>query len=272
MKLTVQWTVGDVSSRGFETLALSIFGAQTVFGAAARYVVCVNTLDLETARERVGPVARLAEWHDSSHDLPDWILPYLDARMAEGVAWKFAPLRRLPDTCTLSLDNDVVLWNMPDSIRRWLDDGDSLLIAEDVKACFGQFAPWCPPVPRNSGVRGYPPRFDAEARFHALLRSAGKKLCSETDEQGLAVALACSEKHVVVPLREVSVSGYFRPHLLELGTCGAHFVGINCKGGRGVWDGRPIEEFIHHYWDGKRAAVRRNLGLPARLDFAGGCE
>lgn len=255
----VRWTIGNVSLRGFEALRLSILGARKVFGKTVKYVVCVNTIDVETARERVGVIAPLVTWHDSSRDVPPWLERYLDPNMAEGVAWKLAPVR-LGDRChTLSIDNDVILWRMPDSIRQWIADGDSLLIAEDVELCHGKFARWCGPEPRNSGIRGLPPGFDAEAKLQELLRAADLRLTSETDEQGLQVALVTREKHRVVTLDEVAVCGYFRPHLLNLGYCGAHFVGVNAKRLPFEWNGRPGEQYVHEYFDDKMPEVLQRL-------------
>jgi len=185
------------------------------FGPGAEYVVCVNTIDIPTAKQRVGAADGMVDWHDSNPDLPMWLLLYIDSNMADGVAWKFAPVRLFPDCHSLSLDNDVVLWSLPDSIRDWMQDGDSLLTAEDVKACYGKFADFSSILPRNSS-RSFRPR------------------------------------HRVVTLQEVSVSGYFRPHMLELGACGAHFVGVNAKHLPWTWNGRSGEEYIHEYWDCKK--------------------
>jgi hypothetical protein len=249
MTLTIKWTIGDVSSRGFDALGLSIAGARTIFGASGRYVVCVNTVDPESARARVGRMADYVEWHDSTAEIPSWIGPYLDATMAEGVAWKFAPVQLQCESHVLSLDNDVILWRLPSAIREWLNDGDSLLIAEDVRACHGQFARFCPEEPRNSGMVGVPPHFDIETKLRALLDEASVCLSSETDEQGLQVALVTSEKHRVVSVNEVAICGYCHPHLLELGSCGAHFVGVNVK----------HLPFVHGFWDGKKAQVEQRL-------------
>jgi hypothetical protein len=249
MNLTIRWTIGDVSSRGFDALALSIAGARMVFGPLQRYVVCVNTIDPESVQARVGPVANHVEWHDSTGEIPPWLSPYLDDNMAEGVAWKFAPAPLLGEGRLLSLDNDVILWRLPSAIRWWLDDSDSLLIAEDVRACHGQFARFCPEEPRNSGIVGFPPHFDVESRLRSLLDQAGVCLSSETDEQGLQVAVVTSEKHHVVSVSEVAICGYYRPHLLELGSCGAHFVGVNGKD----------RLFAQQFWDEKRAEIEQRL-------------
>jgi hypothetical protein len=249
MNLTIRWTIGDVSSRGFDALGLSIAGARMVFGPLERYVVCVNTIDPESAKARVGPMANYVEWHDSSGDIPPWLSPYIDGNMAEGVAWKFTPAPLLGESHVLSLDNDVILWRLPSAIRNWLDDSDSLLIAEDVRACHGQFARFCPEEPRNSGIVGLPPHFDVQSKLRALLDEAGVCLSSETDEQGLQVAVVTSEKHRVVSVSEVAICGYYRPHLLEFGSCGAHFVGVN---------GKDLL-FAQQFWDGKKAEIEHRL-------------
>jgi len=257
MRLAIRWTVGDVSVRGFEALALSIAGARAVFGEAAAYYVCVNTIDLDTARSRVGSVACLTNWIDCSGRLPAWFKDHVDPAMAEGVAWKFAPPALFRDRHVLSLDNDVILWRMPDAIRRWLESPETLLIAEDVHSYYGQFANLCPAEPRNSGMVGIPAGWDTEARLKHLLRNV--RLTSEADEQGLQVAMVTAEPHGVVSVRDVSISGYFRPHMLELGSCGAHFVGVNSRHSQSTWQGRSIEHFAHEFFDGKRPEVVRLL-------------
>jgi hypothetical protein len=256
MSLAIRWTIGDVSSRGFETLALSISGARNVFGPSARYIVCVNTIGIAAAQSRVGNVAADLEWIDTTSALPDWLLPWLDTNLAGGVAWKFAGMQVCSERQTLSLDNDVILWRMPPTIREWLDDADSFLIAEDVLACHGKFSSLCPSDARNSGIIGIPPRFELESAVRSLLCAAGARLSSETDEQGLQVALVTSHKHRVVRLNEVSISGYFRPHMLEVGSCGAHFVGVNLKD----------YPFAHGFWDYWKLRVGEHVagsGLPA---------
>ena len=80
--------------------------------------------------------------------------------MAQGVAWKFAPLKAFPDRAELALDNDVILWAKPAALRQWLEcDPGARVIAEDVAAGHGAFDSLCGPLPRNSGIRGVPPDF-----------------------------------------------------------------------------------------------------------------
>jgi hypothetical protein len=115
----IRWTIGDVNGRGFEALRLSIWGAWRAFGPDASYVVCVNTVSGEEARARTGPVPDAVVWRPAS-DPPGFLREHLEAGMAEGVAWKLAPLRCFPDRWELSFDNDCIFWETPTAIGRWL--------------------------------------------------------------------------------------------------------------------------------------------------------
>ena len=97
VELGLRWTVGAVSERDFEALRLSIWGAWRLFGPAARYAVCVNSLPLATARRRVGAVPDEVAWIVADCEVPAFLRDRLDEGLAKGVAWKFAPLRLFAD-------------------------------------------------------------------------------------------------------------------------------------------------------------------------------
>jgi hypothetical protein len=203
--LAIRWTIGDVAPRGFAALRTSVWGAWRLFGPDARYRVYVNTLELDDARARCGAVPAQVEWLAADAKLPGWLAEVLDARMAEGVAWKLVPLRAFPGDHELSLDNDVVLWDVPRAIRDWLDGRARVVLAEDVRACFGRFAALCGARPLNSGVRGLPPGFDLEVALRGVLARHPGLLASELDEQGLQVAaLLAAGPAGIVELDEVT--------------------------------------------------------------------
>jgi hypothetical protein len=260
----IRWTVGDVSDRGFEALRLSIAGAFKVFGPQAAYIVCVNTVPLEIARQRLGEVPACTGFLDVTQSLSPVVARHFDEKLAEGVGWKFAPLRVFPDRHELALDNDCILWSMPAAIRGWLAGGHPTrcLIAEDVRPCFGQFAARCGSEPRNSGIRGVPPTFDLESALRGILDEREVQMTSELDEQGLQVAAVRTggDPHVVA-VDEVAICSPFPPHLPRLGTCGAHFVGLNVKQLKGNADGASILGAIAAHWDGLRGEVARNVGV-----------
>lgn len=263
----LRWTIGDVSRRGFEALRLSLWGAWKLFGADAGYCVLVNSIAVSRARELAGSVPRSVVWCCADALMPMWLRArFLDAGLAEGVAWKFAPLRCFHDCRELSLDNDVVLWDMPSALTAWLDDadGERALLAEDVAPSFGRFAGRCGARPLNSGIRGLPVGFDLEARLRAVLDEQPTCLSSELDEQGLQVAaLACDDQSPphIVAVKDVTICSPFPPHLPQLGHCGAHFVGLNSR--RTDWEfyGEPAEVVRARHWDELRDELHERVGL-----------
>lgn len=266
--VAVRWTVGDVTRTGFEALRLSLWGAHRIFGPEAPLAVCVNTIPVQLARRWTGPVPPGVTWHDVSSEVPAFLAPHLDSGMAEGVGWKFARLRLFPDCYELALDNDCILWRMPEAVRAWLGSTDGqCLVAADVRACFGQFADLCGTEPRNSGMRGTPPGFSLEAALLEVLRRRPVLLKSELDEQGLVVAALSQHRlPAVVSTDDVTISSPFPPHQPHLGRCGAHFVGLNARHLPWCWNGRPAAECHQDHWRQWRSAVAAAVGIAVDAD------
>ncbi len=268
--LGVRWTVGDVSSRGWEALRLSVHCAARLFGDGARYAVCVNTVGLSTARQLAGSMPDGVEWRAVSRaEISSALERHLDPEMAEGVGWKLVPLRVFPEIHELSLDNDCILWDLPPALRQFLERRDATLMAEDIERCLGQFQAATVPGAINSGIRGLPPRFRLADELAGALAEqeastgASVVLRSELDEQGLqAVALHRSTPCLRVRTEEVSICSPFWPRQVELGTCGAHFVGLNSK--HIAWDyyDEPGDIVRRRHWDAHRAELYSKAGLP----------
>jgi hypothetical protein len=274
--VAIRWTIGDVSHNGWEALRLSILGARRVFGPDAAYAVCVNSVGLEDARARVGQLATAVEWRAvSKEDVPAPIRDRFDAGMAEGVAWKLAPVRVFPDRWEISLDNDCILWQLPGGLREWLESGDErvCLLAEDARALFGQFTPFCGPEPRNAGIRGLPPGYALAQVLEEVAARVPGVLSSELDEQGLQVAaVSALAPPAVVSIDEVSICSPFPPHRRELGSCGAHFCGLNARHFPWQLEGRYAEEWIQEHWEQHLRTVRERVGdlIPVSSTAPGG--
>jgi hypothetical protein len=265
--LGVRWTIGDVSDEGIEGLRLSIWGAWRLFERGTSYAVCYNTISLDRLRASLGAMPCEVLWHDSARDVPSFLRAHFDATMAEGVGWKFAPLHMFPDRHELSLDNDCILWSMPAAVRLWLEQPEPprCVIAEDVRPCFGMFAPHCGSEPRNSGIRGLPPAYPLEHELRSLLSEVPGVLSSELDEQGLQVAAVARRRAPeVVTVREVSICSPFPPHLPNLGTCGAHFVGLNARQLPWSLEGRPASDWTREHWGKHREELYTRVGLKLR--------
>lgn len=262
-ELGIRWTIGDVSDEGFQALSLSIWGAWKLFGPAADYAVCVNSRPLDEARAATGTLPMQVEWRavDRS-DVPGWLSDRLDGGMAEGVGWKFAPLQLHPGRWSLALDNDCILWDMPLAIRQWLNDVDACVVAEDVRPGFGQFAGFCEAGARNGGIRGLPPAFDLERALRTILDDHPVTLASELDEQGLqTAALQRAGRTLVIRLEEVTICSPCPPNLPGLGTCGAHFVGLNARELPWAYYGRPASELVREHFRRHLPALREHVGL-----------
>ena len=271
-QIGIRWTIGDVSDRGFDALRLSTQGGVRLFGPDAAYVVCVNKLTVDAARAKAGDLPPEVTWrYVASDEVPAFLTERFDARMAEGVGWKLAPMRVFPDRWEVALDNDCVLYDRPAALDAWLAAADAkrTLFAADVRACFGQFAGLAGPGPLNSGIRGLPPGFDMGAAMRAVLAeadaAAGRRLVltSELDEQGLqAAAVVRFGNPFVVSTDDVSICSPFHPHQPEPGRCGSHFVGLNSR--HLPWDyyGRPGTEVRTGHYDARRDAVAAKVGLP----------
>lgn len=258
----LRWTIGDVTPAGFEALRLSIHGAMKLFGSDAGYAVCVNTIAVEDARARTGPVPAAVEWLPAS-GLPQFLRQRLDAKMAEGVAWKLAPLRLFPDRYELSLDNDCILWAVPEAVERWLSEKEPrCLIAADRVLAHGAFSSLTRAEPRNTGIRGLPPRYDLGAALRSVLSRCDVPLKSELDEQGLqVVALDEGRRAHVVSLEDVTICSPFWPHLPELGRAGAHFIGLNTRHMDWQYYGKPARECILSNWQRHHHTLCSLVGL-----------
>jgi hypothetical protein len=268
-RLVIRWTIGDVHPRGFEMLLLSITCAHQIFGDRTRYVVCVNSISVEQARRRTGPLPATVEWRQVTRaDIPDVLRPYCSDDLMQGMAWKLVPLRMYPERYELALDNDCILWSIPKSMHRWLESEKAFLLAEDVQRCLGSFDALCPPGAYNGGIRGLPPRHGLHHALRDVLeeaarRSDGKfKLSAEIEEQGLQAAAMCRLKPLfLVPTSEVSICSPFWPNSPEFGTCGAHFVGMNSR--HISWDyfDRPADEWLEEHWARHRPSLYDSAGL-----------
>lgn len=266
--LAIRWTIGNISTRGFEALRLSIHCAVRLFGASAIYVVCVNNIGIEHARAFTGNVPSSVLWLDNSQDLPAPLYRRFEEGMSEGVGWKLAPLRLFPERHEIALDNDVILWDLPLSIKAWLQQGERCLIAQDVQRCLGQFDDLAPAGAYNSGIRGLPPGLDFESALNSVLARADRQLShsvlltSELDEQGLQVAAVNIERPaLVVTTEEVSICSPFWPKQPNPGACGAHFVGLNAR--HLPWDyyDRPADQWMEEHWSRHRGFLYQRAGL-----------
>ena len=286
-RLAIRWTIGNVRDRGFEMLRLSITCATKLFGPSAKYLVCVNELTVREAQRRTGPVPSGVGWQAVTRaDLAPQLLPWAEESCIEGMGWKLAPLRTFPDRYELAIDNDVILWDVPDGLHRWLADPSAYMLAEDADRCFGAFDAQCSTALTNlgvrglnAGIRGLPPSVDLGQALTLALTEAdadsrrltGKPLdlSGEIEEQGLQAAAMARLPELlggtlhVVQLAEVNLSSPFWPKTPNFGTCGAHFIGMNAR--HIPWDyyDRPADNWLADHWAQSRPELYDRAGITA---------
>ena len=126
-----------------------------MFGREAGYVICVNSVPLELAKGRTGELPEGVSWREVGRDeVPGWLEARLDPEMAEGVGWKLVPAQVWPERWEIALDNDCIVWAMPEGMLEFLERRDRTLMAEDADRCLGQFDALAPAGRINSGIRG----------------------------------------------------------------------------------------------------------------------
>jgi hypothetical protein len=186
----------------------------------------------------------------------------------EGMGWKLVPVRIFPDAYELALDNDCILWDQPQGLLQWLEAEHSYLFAEDVERGFGSFDPICPPGALNAGIRGLPPHGKMTSALKEAIDEPGRvsgtqiRLVSEIGEQGLqAAAITRLQPLHLVKTSEVSICSPLWPRSPELGTCGAHFVGMNARHIDFDYYGRPADEWLEEHWQRHRPTLYAKAGL-----------
>jgi hypothetical protein len=225
----VRWNVGEARPRAYESLRLSILGAWRLFGPRAAYAVCVNTLSTAEVRRRVGPVPAAVAWVDTTRG---WARSFAFAHTgpgrAQNAAWELVPPRLFIDRFEITLDGDVILWEMPSALDAWLAEGSSrsTLLAESHTPSYGAFAGMSGARACSTAIRGVPPGFDLVPAWKGVLRDRPAFLSTAADVQGLQVAAHVRGGDV----RQVSVEDIaFHPP--ALGRCGVRFAGSDVQ-----WD------------------------------------
>jgi hypothetical protein len=118
----------------------------------------------------------------------------------------------------------------------------------------------CGDAPRNSGMRGLPAGCAYADSLRQILHEHPVTLRSELDEQGLQIAAVMrSGVPLVVTTNDVTICSPFAPHQPHVGSCGAHFVGLNAK--RLPWSfyGRPASDVTRDHWRRLKEEVRARI-------------
>lgn len=218
-RIGLRWTIGEVNPFGFEALRLSVWGAHRAFGSTASYAICVNTMPVAAARALTGSLPAAVRFHPVTRAQTSPALErHLDGTLADGAGWAVTPPRMFPEAFEIAIDNELVAWAMPPSLRAWLDAADPgrclLAAGADGEPC--------------TALYGMPPGLDLDAALAAVLAEGPGILPTRAAVHALLVTAASrGGPPAVVPLEEVSACSPFPPGTGELGTAGARFLRLN---------------------------------------------
>jgi hypothetical protein len=211
----LRWTIGDVSPYGFETLAASISRAKSIYGKKFDYVVCHNCLSGEQLSKLQGMNVDLYEQKRDCCSLA--------VNPGRTNSWKLFPPRLRRDAHEIFMDNDVILHKKIKEIDDFIKLNKTLALQGGRSSGgYGRFESMVPEgLVVCSAVFGYPPNFDAEARFSKLLKD--RIVPGQFDEQGMVASVYASSEGILIPHKKIANcwSDY------RDGEFGFHFAGVN---------------------------------------------
>lgn len=214
-KPLLRWTIGDVSPYGFETLAVSVSKAKSIYGDEFDYIICHNHLSEQQLSVVSGMGVPMYEQKIECCGL--------NIDPGKTNSWKLFPPRLRMSSHEIFLDNDVILHDRVPEIEDFLRERRPIALQGGRKSpAYGRFESM---VPKNlticSAIFGYPPGFDAESKLSSMVKE--RILPEQFDEQGMVAAVFASSEGMLIPEERISNcwSGYVE------GKFGVHFAGVN---------------------------------------------
>jgi len=224
LKPIIRWTIGDCATEGLEALRLSVNGIRKIFGDSVTLAICYNNIK----PNKLPPVDLLINQEEFSHTLPfppPSIDDYSHTSFQEdngAPAWKLYPPRLDINTHEILLDNDIILYQKPNAIDRFLNSLDIIVATEPLKRSYSDKYPVKDNFNINTGIMAYPPGFDLRAKISAVLKEPWS---NHFDEQTLIASIIQNERVQIIPITEVAVCPHDEP--VQRGKCGVHLLGVN---------------------------------------------
>lgn len=250
-KLIIRWTLGRTKARplslqAWDMLECSIKFAQKLF-PKAEFMVFHNNLTIMD-QSNLNRIEELGVFHeDMTNKAPL-------GNLKKNSFWKYYPLRVDSNKYELLLDNDIVLWEVPNALQQWLDSSNGLLINTDWNGAFyGDYEHLSPQTHFfNAGILGFPPEFTFSlpdySSLHDLFHTeqgfivktfleAGQPLFILNKEEMYQSNNSDSEKYQKVNITELFSGGHF---------CGCTYAHYN------HWDKYYKEEIWLRYYGQQR--------------------
>ena len=202
----VRWTFGETKARETSPQAFDMLGCSMRFMRVvlpnADLAICHNN----ASREGLSRLSTMAEENGARLvDASDLLPSELRNVRVKNSWWKYAPARLAPSRYEIVMDNDVVLWSVPPTLRKAIGANQLVALTDGAGQFYGDFLGEVkglqPDLRLNAGLLGMPPDFGIE------LKTLGSVRLSDFfhSEQGFAALsyIRYAGKKCLIPLMEV---------------------------------------------------------------------
>lgn len=231
-RIVIRWTFGETKARPLSPQALDMLETSIKFAKLifknARFVVCYNNLSPDTL-EKLKKI--VIETEIKAIDVTGFLPRHLARTDVKNSWWKYVIPRLDNDAYEIIMDNDVILWRAPPTLKRAIRENALVALTDAAGQYYGDFHDLViridPSLRLNAGLLGMPPGFKVDFELIKMVKLKDF-FHSEQGFTALNFALYEGIKYLI-PLEEVVQLNIIRvpPDKLVSRYYGGHFSGCS---------------------------------------------
>ena len=253
--LTIRWTFGESNARELSSQALDMLDMSIKFGKMIfnrfdkniSYNICYNNLseNIYSKLQKISYTNRVPIIN-VSNKLPENLIN----KQQKNSWWKYAPPRIDINSYEIIMDNDLILWNIPNTLKKAINNSALVVLTDGAGTYYGEYTDEVlrkdSNLKLNAGLLGLPPRYVIDPN-EVNNRSHKDFFHSEQGFTALKFVSYKGEKYQI-PLNEIQQINVnqIEPRKLIKNYDGAHFCGCSF-GHYNFWNDCYSEFFNNHY-------------------------
>jgi hypothetical protein len=225
-KPIIRWTIGDVSDYGFLCLEKSVELMKRLLGSKCNYAICHNNLN-ENQLKKLPNVDILINSKFYLNIYPVNV-PKEKKYNNSSMFWKLYPARIRKECHEIIIDNDILIYKLPEKIIKFLNSNHVILTESHTRSYSGilkEIIPYGFNI--NSGIIGLPPNYDFENDIKETIKNHKIKWEDHTSEQTLVAYILSKKNCEIINKKEIYINFDCHKEKIILGTCGVHMCGLN---------------------------------------------